>query len=181
MCRDQCLAPRLPAYRQKLKQEAPALRSVQRWSDQSDSTLQDCFHHVDWDMFRIASDNNIDEYADSVSEFIRTCVEDVVPIATIKTFPNQKPWIDGSIRVKLKARTTAFNQGKVTRNMTKYKQCNYSLRKAIKQAKRQYRDKVESQFNGSDTRGMWQGLQSITDYKKKPAPSRTRMSCSQAD
>ncbi|CDQ89576.1 unnamed protein product [Oncorhynchus mykiss] len=118
-------------------------------------------------MFRIASDNNIDVYADSVSE---TCVEDVVPIATIKTFPNQKPWIDGSIRVKLKARTTAFNQGKVTGNMTEYKQCSYSLRKSIKQAKRQYRDKVESQFNGSDTRGMWQGLQSITDYKKKTSP-----------
>ena len=45
----------LPAYRQKLKQETPVLRSVQRWSDQSDSTLQDCFDHVDWDMFRIAS------------------------------------------------------------------------------------------------------------------------------
>ena len=123
-------------------------------------------------MFHIASDNNIDEYAESVSEFIRTCVEDVVPIATIKTFPNQKPWIDGSILVKLKARTTAFNQGKVTGNMTEYKQCSYSLRKAIKQAKCQYSDKVESQFNGSDTRGMWQGLQSITDYKKENQPRR---------
>ena len=51
--------------------------------------------------------------------------------------------------------------------MTEYKQCSYSLRKAIKQAKGQYRDKVESQFNGSETRGMWQGLQSITDYKRK--------------
>ena len=68
------------------------------------------------------------------------------------------------------ARTTAFNQSKVTGNMTKYKQRSYSLRKAIKQAKRQYRDKVESQFNGSDTRGMWQGLQSITDYKRKTSP-----------
>ena len=114
--------------------------------------LQDCFDHVDWDMFCIASNNNIDEYADLVSEFMRKCIDDVVPIATIKTFPNQKLWIDGSIRVKLKARTTAFNQGKVTGNMTEYKQCSYSLRKAIKQAKRQYRDKVESQFNGSDTR-----------------------------
>uniref|UniRef100_A0A8C7KLB1 Alkylated DNA repair protein AlkB homologue 8 N-terminal domain-containing protein n=1 Tax=Oncorhynchus kisutch TaxID=8019 RepID=A0A8C7KLB1_ONCKI len=121
-------------------------------------------------MFCIASDNNIDEYADSVCEFIRTCVEDVIPIATIKTFPNQKPWIDGSIRVELKARTTAFNQGKVSGNMTEFKQCSYSLRKAIKQAKRQYRDKVESQFNGPDTRGMWQGLQSIMDYRKKSSP-----------
>jgi hypothetical protein len=92
-----------PAYRQKLKQEAPALRSVQRWSEQSDSTLQDCFDHVDWDMFHIASNNNIDEYADSVSEFISKCIGDVVPTATIKTFPNQKLWIDGSIRLKLKA------------------------------------------------------------------------------
>uniref|UniRef100_A0A8C7VNF9 N-end rule aminoacyl transferase C-terminal domain-containing protein n=1 Tax=Oncorhynchus mykiss TaxID=8022 RepID=A0A8C7VNF9_ONCMY len=81
----------------------PSLESVQRWSDQSDSTLQDCFDHVDWDMFRTASNNNIDEYADSVSEFIRKCIDDVVPIAKIKTFPNQKPWIDGSILVKLKA------------------------------------------------------------------------------
>ena len=115
-------------------------------------------------MFRIASNNNIDEYADSVSEFIRKCIGDVILTATIKTFPNQKLWIDG-IRAKLKAQTTAFNKGKVTGNMTEYKQCSYSLCKAIKQAKRQYRDKVESQFNGSDTRGMWQGLQSITDYK----------------
>ena len=72
--------------------------------------------------------------------------------------------------LKLKARTTAFNHGKVTGNMTEYKQCSYSLRKAIKQTKCQYRDKVESQFNGSDTRRIWQGLQSITDYKKKTIP-----------
>jgi hypothetical protein len=47
--------------------------------------------------------------------------------------------------------------------MTEYKQCSYTLRK---QSKHQYRDKVESQFNDSDTRRMLLGLQSITDYKK---------------
>ncbi len=35
----------LPAYRQKLKREAPALRTIQCWSDQSDATLRDCFVH----------------------------------------------------------------------------------------------------------------------------------------
>ncbi len=48
----------LPAYRQKLKCEAPALRTVQCWSDQSDAILQDCFDHVDWDIFRAASDDD---------------------------------------------------------------------------------------------------------------------------
>ena len=51
--------------------------------------------------------------------------------------------------------------------MAEYKPCSYSLHKAIKQAKCRYRDEVESHFNGSDTRRMWQGLQEITDYKKK--------------
>jgi hypothetical protein len=37
----------------------------------------------------------------------------------------------------------------------------------IKQVKCKYSDKVESQFNGSDTRRMWQGRQEITDYKNK--------------
>jgi hypothetical protein len=40
------------------------------------------------------------------------------------------------------------------------------LRMAIKQANCRYRNKV-LQFNGSGTRHMWQGLQSITDYKMK--------------
>ena len=86
---------------------------------------------------------------------------------TIKNNPIPKLWIDGSIRAKLKACTIAFNHGKVTGNTVEYKQCSYSLRKAIKQGKCQYRDKVELQFNDSDTRRMWKGLQEITYYKKK--------------
>jgi hypothetical protein len=58
----------LPSYKQKLKQDVPMLRTIQRWSDQSESTLQYCFDHADWDMFRVASENNTDVYADSVSK-----------------------------------------------------------------------------------------------------------------
>ena len=142
------------------------LSSVQRWSDLSDSTLQYCFDNVDWDMFCIAS-NNIDEYADSVSELI-------IPTATIKTFPNQKPWINGSIRAKLKARTTAFNQGKVTGNMTEYKQCSYSFCKAIKQAKRQYRDKVEPLYKRSVAGStVNHGLQKENQPRRGPGCSQT--------
>jgi hypothetical protein len=65
--------------------------------------LQDCFDHADWDMFWVASDNNIDVYTDTLTEFIRKCTRDVVPTVTIKTYPNQKLWIDGSIHAKLKA------------------------------------------------------------------------------
>ena len=53
-------------------------------------------------MFRVASENNIHLYTDTVTEYIRKCTGDVVPTVTIKTHPNQKPCIDGSIRAKLK-------------------------------------------------------------------------------
>jgi hypothetical protein len=115
-----------------------------------------------------------------VIQLIRKCIGDVVPTVTIKTYPNQKLWIDGSISAKLKVQTTEFNHGKVTGYMVEYKQCSYSLRKAIKQAKRHCRDKVELQFNGSDTRHLWQGLQTITDYKEKTSlESWTPTSCFQ--
>ncbi len=121
----------LPAYRQKLKGEAPALRTVQCWSDQSDAILQDCFDHVDWDMFRAASDEDIEEYSDSVTCFIRKCIEDVIPTKTISIYPNQKPWINSDVRSALSARTSAFKSG----NTDDRKQASYDLRRSIKAAK----------------------------------------------
>jgi hypothetical protein len=43
---------------------------------------------MDWDMFWVASENNIEVYTDSVSEFIRKCIGDVVPTVDIKTYPH---------------------------------------------------------------------------------------------
>ena len=99
----------LPSYRQKLKKDVPVTRTIQRWSDQSEAT-QDCYDHADWNMFRSASENNIDLYTDLVSVFIKKCIGDIV--LTIKTYANQKLWMDGGIHTKLKARSTAFNHGK---------------------------------------------------------------------
>ena len=84
---------------------------------------------------------------------------------TVRTYPNQKPWITGNIRTELKGRAAAFKVR--DSNPEAYKRSHYTLRRTIKQAKRQYSTKVESYHTGSDTRRMWQGLQTITDYKGK--------------
>ena len=107
------------------------------------------------------------------------CIGDVAPTVTIKTYPNQKPWIDGSIHTKLKAQTTAFNHGTVTGNMAEYKQCSYSLRKAIKQVKYQYRGKVESTAQTRDVCDRVYGQSRTT--KGKPGTSRTPTSCFQTN
>ena len=59
----------IPAYEQKLKQEAPVTRSIKKWSDEANAKLQDCFASTDWNMFRDSSDG-IEEYTTSVTGFI---------------------------------------------------------------------------------------------------------------
>ncbi|KAL0161541.1 hypothetical protein M9458_045266 [Cirrhinus mrigala] len=162
----------LPVYRQKLKQEAPTLRTVHCWSDQSESMLQDCFNHTDWEMFRTAADN-IDEYTDSVCGFIKKCVDDVVPSKTVKVYPNQKPWINRDVRMALAARNSAF----VSANTLDYKYANYQLRKTIKSAKREYRDRVEQQLD--NPRRMWQGLNTIADFRGNISTPQTSVSLSE--
>ncbi len=85
---------------------------------------------------------------------------------TIRIYPNQKTWINSDVRAALSARTSAFKSG----NFDDRKQPSYDLRKSIKAAKRQYKNKVEEQFNTNSARSMWQGINNITDCKgNKPA------------
>ncbi|KAF7641217.1 hypothetical protein LDENG_00288860, partial [Lucifuga dentata] len=153
---DHCSILLLPAYRQKLKQEKPVSRVVYKWNKEADEVLQDCFETTD-------SDGNINAHTDSVIGYISKCIDDVVPKVTIRTYHNQKPWVGQEIRAKLKARANAFNSG----DPDAYKVARYDLWKSIRDAKRNYRDKVESNYYNSDPRRMWSGLRYITDYKGK--------------
>ena len=83
--------------------------SIKKWSDEADAKLQDCFASTDWNMFHDSSDG-IEEYTTSVTGFIDKCTEDVVPTVTVRTYPNQKPWITGNICTELKGRAAAFKE-----------------------------------------------------------------------
>ena len=99
----------IPAYKQKLKQEAPVTWSIKKWSDEADAKLQDCFASTDRNMFPDSS-NGIQEYTTSVIGFINKCIDDVIPTVMVRTYPNQKPWITGNIHTELKARAAAFKE-----------------------------------------------------------------------
>ena len=85
-------------------------------------------------MFCDAADGDIDEYTDSVSAYISKCIDDVV---NARTFPNLKPWVNGDVRDKLRARSSAFSSG----DLENLKKSRYDLRKAIRDAKTAYIEK----------------------------------------
>ena len=152
----------IPAYKQKLKQEVPVTRSIRKWSDDADANLQDSFASTDWNLFRDSS-NGIGERP--VTSFINKCIDDVFPTVTVRTYPNQKPWITGNICTELKAKAAAFKEW--DNNLDAYRKSCYAHRLTIEQGKRRYRNKIYSYYTGSDACWMWQGLQTITDYTGK--------------
>ncbi len=87
--------------------------------------------------------------------------EQATETVTIRTFSNQKPWVDRSIRDAVNHRTAAYNAGLLSGNMSEYKASCYALRLAVRAAKRRYRERIESHFQLNDSRRMWQGLKTI--------------------
>ena len=63
------------------------------------------------------SSNGINEYTTSVTGFINKCIEHVLPKVTVRTYPNQKPWITGNISTELKGRAAALRCGTLTRSV----------------------------------------------------------------
>ncbi|KAI4900722.1 hypothetical protein NFI96_009191 [Prochilodus magdalenae] len=158
-----------PVYRQRLKQSDPVSRQVQLWTPEAESTLQDCFATTDWDVFRAAatledSSVSIDDYAEYVTGYIHTCIENIVPIIQVRKFPNQKPWVNSEVLQMLRARSVAFKSG----DETELKVAQYKLKKAIRSAKRQHREKTERLYSTADPRRMWQCLDQITDFRSRP-------------
>ncbi len=98
-----------PEYKQRLAQEPPVKREVTRWSSHSEAMLQSALDDVDWDMFR-ASSSDVSEFTEVAVSFVNTLTEQATETITVKSFPNQKPWVDRTIRDAVNKRTAAYNE-----------------------------------------------------------------------
>ncbi len=158
-----------PAYRPLLKLAKPVQKQITVWPDNDTSALQDCFQDTDWNMFKEAATYNnhtdLQEYTETVTAYIKNCIDDVTVTKTITTRANRKPWMTAEVRGLLKTRDEAFRSG----DKAALKTARANLSRGIKNAKRSYGIKINNHFTSSiDTRSLWQGIQTITDYKPPP-------------
>ncbi len=111
-------------------------------------------------MFR-ASSSDVSEFTEVALSFVYTLTVQATETVTIKTFSNQKPWVDRTICDAVNHRTAAYNASILSGNMSEYKASCYALRRAVRAAKRRYSERIESHFQLNDSRRMWQGLKTI--------------------
>jgi hypothetical protein len=91
--------------------------------------------------------------------------------------PTRSHRLQATFALSYRVEVPLSRSGTLTRKLIR--KSRYALRRTIKQAKRQYRAKIESCYTGTDARLVWQGLQIITDCKGKHSrvlPSDTSLS-----
>ncbi len=155
-----------PEYKQRLAQEPPVKREVTRWSSHSEAMLQAALDDVNWDMFR-ASSSDVSEFTDVAVSFVNTLTEQATETITVRTFPNQKPWVDRTIHDAVNKCTAAYNKVLLSGSMSEYKSSCYALRRAVRATKFRYSEIIESHFQLNDPRRMCQGLRTICAFGNK--------------
>ncbi|KAK3512377.1 hypothetical protein QTP70_007442 [Hemibagrus guttatus] len=153
-------------YRPLVRRSKPVLKQVKTWPAGAISALQDCFECTDWDMFREAATNSetreLEEYTLSVTSYIGKCIDDVTIYKSTTTRPNQKLWMTAKVRVLIKSKDSTFRAGDKDTLRTAWAK----LSQAIREAKHAHSQRIHSHFQSSgDTWHMWQGIQSITNYR----------------
>ncbi len=88
-----------------------------RWSSHSEAMLQAALDDVDWDMFW-ASSSDISEFTDVALSFVNTLTKQATETVTIRTFSNQKPCVNKTIRDAVNHRTATYNAGILSGNMS---------------------------------------------------------------
>ncbi len=135
-----------PAYRPLLKLAKPVQKQITVWPDNATSALQDCFQDTDWNMFKEAATYNnhtdLQEYTETVTAYIKNCIDDVTVTKTITTRPNRKPCMTAEVRGLLKTRDESFRSG----DKAALKTARANLSCGIKNAKRSYAKKFNNHF-----------------------------------
>jgi hypothetical protein len=159
---DHCLVNLLPKYTPVVKRQSPVVRSVQCWTPEACDELRGCMECTDWDVF-VDSCETLDELSETVSDYINFCVDSVIPVKQVTHYANSKPWITRDIRDLLKKKRSAFASG----DKEELRAVQKELKKAIREGKEQYKQKLEAKLERNNVKDVWQGMQKITGYSKK--------------
>lgn len=137
---------------------------IKNWTDSSIEHLQSCFECTDWDGFL----NGSPDLNDQVLVVLNLTFVSFL-LFWLTVFPSNKPWVTKELKniLNMKKKTTIFLSG--TNDEKKV------VKRAIRCAKLNYRNKIERKFIQGDMRAVWYGIKNMPDItitKKGPVEKR---------
>ena len=145
----------LPRYKSQLRRAPVLLKQVQMWSPEAVEALQGALACTDFSVFQ--EGHTLDESVAVTSDYIKFCEEICVPTKTVKSYPNNKPWLSTELRSLVSQRLEEFNKG----NKIGAREIQRKLNSRIREVKDDQRKKIESQFASGDLRKAWKGLKEL--------------------
>ena len=138
-----------PTYRPCVQRLPVTTRSFRKWSPEVHDALRDCFDVTDWAVLleEEEMDIDMDRRVSTITDYINFCRDTVIPVRTVRCYPNNKPWITSDIKDLLNQKKMAFQNGDGERRRNVQRE----LKKTLRQAKVEYKKKVERQLENNNT------------------------------
>ena len=149
----------------RVQTEKVEKKHVRVWSPECVSELQGCFNCTDWDVLLGASES-VNEATDVISSYIHFCEDMLIPTKMVKIFPINKPWVTKALKKMIHEKKIAFQSKQDCTVVQK------RLKKQISDAKRAYKEKVETQFQSGSIANAWKGLKQLTGQAKSKLVSK---------
>ncbi|KAI3360473.1 hypothetical protein L3Q82_002368 [Scortum barcoo] len=137
-----------PHYTPRVRRLPTTTRSFRKWSPEAEQALKDCFETTDWEALQGSHNGNMEEMVDCTTDYINFCMDTVVPVRSVRCFANNKPWITSDIKGLLNQKKKAFKDG----DTQELKQIQKELRVQLREAKEQYRKKIEQRMQNNNMR-----------------------------
>ena len=115
-----------------------------------------------WSLF-VNTVENTTQLADSVCSYINFCVHLVIPMKTIRIYPNIKPWITCEIKEAINKKKLAFK----SENKEQMVSAQKELKTIIKKGKHAYKNNIEKYFDSNNMKRVWEGMNLMGGCKKK--------------
>ena len=98
----------MPQYKPQIQRQSTTKRSFRKWSPEAAEALRHCFECTDWSVLQEAHGEDIEGVTHCTTDYMNLCIDIVVPIRTVRCFPNNKPWITSNVKDILNRKKRAF-------------------------------------------------------------------------
>ncbi|XP_042070768.1 voltage-dependent N-type calcium channel subunit alpha-1B [Haplochromis burtoni] len=150
-----------PRYVPIVRREPVTTRTVRRWSEEALAELQGCFEVTDWETLCEPHAEDINGLTECITDYITFCTDSIVPAQTVHCYPNNKPWVTKDIKALLNNKKRAFRGG----NKEEVRKIQVLLKDKIREAKDNYRRKLEWKLQQNSMREVWRGMKTITGFR----------------
>ena len=148
----------IPKYKQCLKTKKATNLQIKDWNVDNIEMLRACYDITDWN---VMLDEDLNVCVDVITDYLKFCEDSIIPIRSVKLYPNNKPWVSKELKEMLNIKKRCI----ASKDVDGRKLIQKTLNKKVRECKMQYKNKIEDMFKSNNTKAAWKGLKTLTGYK----------------